>query len=356
MRVESVPSLIVGNFSGIFERTSSNGGLEAYLTLTTTSRAVYTGKLMIGSKSYNLAGNLAVSTNGNTASGGQTIRHNNQVVPLTFTIHSTTGILTGSLDPSASLTGIRAQTGTTRTGIYNFRAARNTAPPEIEPQGASYASMTLSPLAVAKTVGRLADGTVFTASSPLGTDGRIFIYQTLYTVPGRILGSLTLASDNSHTITGSLSWTKPAQTSGAVYRSGWATPIPLVASGGKYRPAVGATLPLDATPSTTNNARIILQDGGISANPMNVPFRLLSSTTLSIAAPQKLTITNASGAFTGIYTDGTGASKRTLTFQGLLIPDPATPADFDSTGYGYFILPTGTKDISRSGAVILERP
>jgi len=356
MRVESVTSLIVGNFSGIFERTSTNGGLEAYLTLTTTSRASYTGKLIIGSKSYNLAGNLALSPAGNTASSGQTIRHNNQDVPLGFTIHSTTGILTGSLDPSVSLTGIRAQTGTTRTGIYNFRAARSTAPPELEPQGASYASMTLSPLAIAKIAGRLADGTVFTASSPLGTDGRIFIYQTLYTAPGRILGSLNLASDNSHTITGNLTWTKPPQTSGAVYRSGWATPIPLLASGGKYRPAVGATLPLDATPSATNNARIVLQDGGISANPITVPFRLLSPTTLSIASPQKLSITNANGAFTGTYTDGTGATKRTLTFQGLLIPNPATPADFDSTGYGYFILPTGTKDVSRSGAVILERP
>ena len=356
MRVESVPSLIVGNFSGIFERTSSNGGFEAYLTLTTTSRASYTGKLIIGTKSYNLAGNLAVSPTGNTASSGQTIRHNNQDVPLTFTINSTTGILTGSLDPSVSLTGIRAQTGTTRTGIYNFRAARSIAPPENEPQGASYAGMTLSPLAIAKIAGRLADGSVFTASSPLGTDGRIFIYQPLYTAPGRILGSLTLASDNSHTITGNLTWTKPPQTSGAVYRIGWATPIPLVASGGKYRPAVGATLPLDATPSTTNNARLVLQDGGIAVTPINIGSRLLSPTTLSIAAPQRLSITNASGAFTGTYTDGTGATKRTLTFQGLLIPDPATPADFDSTGYGYFILPTGTKDVLRSGAVILERP
>jgi hypothetical protein len=216
--------------------------------------------------------------------------------------------------------------------------------------------MTLSPLAIAKIAGRLADGTVFTASSPLGTDGRIFIYQTLYTKPGRLLGSLILASDNGHAMTGNLTWTKPPQTTGAVYRSGWAEPIPLEARGGKYRPALGATLPLDATPSTTNNARLVLQDGGISANPINVPLRLLSPTTLSIAAPQKLSITNASGAFTGTYTDGAGASKRTLTFQGLLIPDPATPADFDSTGYGYFILPTGSKDISRSGAVILERP
>jgi hypothetical protein len=209
---------------------------------------------------------------------------------------------------------------------------------------------------MAKVAGRLADGTVFTASSPLSTDGRIFIYQTLYTKPCRLLGSLTLASDNGHAMTGNLTWTKPPQTTGAVYRSGWSAPIPLEARGGKYRPALGATLPLDATPSTTNNARFVLQDGGISANPINVPLRLLSPTTLSIAAPQKLSITNASGAFTGTYTDGAGTTKRTLTFQGLLIPDPATPADFDSTGYGYFILPTGTKDVSRSGAVILERP
>lgn len=357
MRVESVPSLIVGNFSGTVDRHLTNGGLGAYVTLTTTARASYTGRLLIGTKFYSLAGNLAVSPTGNTASNGQpiSIRHNNQDVPFTFTINSTTGILTGSLDPAASLTGIRSQSGSSRTGIYNFRAARSTAPPELEPQGASYAGMTLSTLAISKVAGRLADGSVFTASSPLGTDGRIFIYQALYKVPGSILGNLTLASDNSHTITGNLTWTKPTQTSGALYSAGWTGRIPLVVSGGKYRPAIGATLPLDATPSATNNARLVLQDGGIAANPINVPFRLLSPTTLSIAAPQRLSITNASGAFTGTYTDGTGATKRTLTFQGLLIPDTATPADFDSTGYGYFILPTGTKDVSRSGAVILER-
>jgi Calx-beta domain/Putative Ig domain len=353
LRVESLPSLIVGSFSGVMTRGENTAELGAYVTLTTTARATYSGTLRIGKTSFPLAGNLTLSAG--SARGSQTFRFNNQNRTLFIGIDGSTGALSGSIDSLTTLTGIRSQTGTTRTGIYNFRAARNTAPPIAEPQGASYASITLSTLAITKVSGRLADGSVFTASAPLGTDSSISIYQTLYTAAGSVLGSLTLASDNSSTITGNLTWSKPSQTTGAVYRSGWVTPIPLLASGGKYRPAAGATLPLDAVPSSTNNARMVLQDGGIGTSPVNVSFRLLSPTTLSISAPHSLKITNTSGAFTGSYTDGTGLAKRTVTVQGLLVPDAATPSDFDSTGYGYFILPTSTAGVSRSGAVILER-
>jgi hypothetical protein len=353
LRVESLPSLIVGSFSGVITPGEINLGQGGFVTLTTTARATYSGTLRIGKNSYPLAGNLTLAAE--SARGSQIIKFNNQNLTLFIGIDGSNGALSGSLNSLTTLTGIRSQTGTTRTGIYNFRFARNTAPPALEPQGASYASISLSTLAVAKVTGRLADGSVFTASSPLGTDGSISIYQTLYTAPGSIQGSLTLASDNSSTISGNLSWSKPSQTSGILYKGGWATPIPLVASGGKYRPAAGATLPMDAAPSLSNNARVVLQDGGIATNPISVPFRLLSPISLSIASPQSLRITNTNGAFSGSYTDGIGIAKRIVPFQGLLVPDAATPSDFDSTGYGYFILPTSTAGVSRSGAVILER-
>ncbi|MCX6854175.1 MAG: putative Ig domain-containing protein [Verrucomicrobia bacterium] len=307
LRVESLPSLIVGSFSGVITPGENNLGLGGYVTLTTTARATYSGTLRIGKNSYPLAGNLTLAAG--SARGSQIIKFNNQDLTLFIGIDGSNGALSGSLNSLTTLTGIRSQTGTTRTGIYNFRFARNTAPPALEPQGASYASISLSTLAVAKVTGRLADGTVFTVSSPLGTDGSISIYQTLYTAPGSIQGSLTLASDNSSTISGNLSWSKPPQTSGSIYRSGWAPPIPLVASGGKYRPAAGATLPM----------------------------------------------TNTNGAFSGSYSDGIGTARRIVPLQGLLVPDATTPSDFDSTGYGYFILPTITAGVSRSGAVILER-
>jgi len=140
-----------------------------------------------------------------------------------------------------------------------------------------------------------------------------------------------------------------------LYRAGWATPISVIAAGGKYRPSIGATNPLDAAPvaSTANNARLVIQDGGLSA-VQNFPFHVTGTRTLRIATPQRLTITNATGLFSSTLTLGSGLTKRTVIVQGLLVPDAATDNAFDSTGYGYFILPvSGT--VSRSGAAIIER-
>lgn len=358
LNVEAFPAGAVGSFSGLVDRAGTvTGGLGAAVTLTTTAKATYTGKVVIGKKSYAIKGNLN-SAAANPAGFGD-LKIGTATKRLDFVLNPATGALTGSLPEGAALQGWRAQSTTTRTGIYNFRAAQSS-PAAAVPQGASYGSLKLSAKAVASVSGMLADGSKFTSSSPLSINGDVVIYQALYVTPGSLAGKVSLADNLAHSITGTLSWSKPVQAKGPVYQTGWASPLTLTALGGKYRPAAGATLPLDATPvATGSNAELTLQDGGIeaaggTANPKTFGVRVISATAVSIAAPQKLKITNATGAFSGSVTLGEGTAKKVIAIQGLLVPDASTENAFDSEGYGYFLLPSTTPGVTRSGAVILS--
>lgn len=359
MNIQPFPAGAVGTFSGLVDRSGTDtNGLGASVSLTATSKATYTGKVLLGKTSYAIKGNLNAATVNPT--GFADLKIGTATKRLSFQINSTTGALTGSMPDEAELAGWRAQTATDRTGIYNFSAASED-PAAGVPQGASYGSLKLSTKAVATVTGMTADGSKFTASSPLSINGDIVIYQALYTAPalGTFGGKLNLADNLTHTISGDLSWSKPAQLKGPLYKDGWPTPLELEARGGKYRPAAGATLPLAATASTSNNAQIILQDGGIEAigdasNPKAFPLRIDSATKLVIAAPHKVKLTNTTGAFSGSVTLGEGSAKKVIAFQGLLVPNVATANAFDADGYGYFILPTATAGVSRSGGVVFE--
>ncbi len=358
LNVEAFPAGAVGTFSGLVNRVGSvTGGLGASVSVTTTAKGTYTGKVVIGKKTYAIKGNLDATTMNPT--GFADLKIGDAIHPLDFVLNSTSGALSGTLPEGAVLAGWRAQPSTTRTGIYNFRAAQSGSPVASVPQGASYGCLKLSSKAVATVTGVLADGSKFTSSSPLSLQGDVVIYQALYTTVGSLTGRVNLADDLAHSITGALTWSKPEQVKGPVYQDGWESPLTLTALGGKYRPAAGATLPLDAQESASENAELVLQDGGIeavgsNANPKTFGVRIASLSTATMTAPQKLKIVNATGAFSGSITLGEGASRKVIPIQGLLVPDASTANAFDSEGFGYFLLPSAAPGVTRSGAVILS--
>lgn len=358
LNVEPFPAGAVGTFTGLVNRAgTATGGLGGWVTLKTTAKSSYTGKVVIGKKTYAIKGLLDA---GSGIAEGSAVLKTAAAQELAFEINPGTGELDGTLQGGGVLAGWRGQTVTDRTGIYNFRASTAAAPADSVPQGATFGSLKLSTKAVAKVVGKMADGSKFTSSSALGMDGSVVIYQALYTTPGTFTGTVTLADNLAHAITGTLTWSKPAQSKGPLYKDGWETPLALTALGGKYRAPAGATLPLDATISEEDNALLVLQDGGIEAvgsadNPKTFGVKILSATKLVMEAPQKIKVASKTGAMSGSVTLGEGSARKVVKFQGLLVPDAATENAFDAEGFGFFILPTGTAGVSRAGAVILER-
>jgi hypothetical protein len=198
-----------------------------------------------------------------------------------------------------------------------------------------------------------AEGLAFGSSAMISATGEVLVYQALYAVPGTFNGKLVIANDSPRTLTGSLSWNKPSQTSGTTYRTGWMPLMNLTASGGRYRPVSGITTILNLPETGVNNARMIFQDGGVeafAANPTTASFRLRAPVLVSNVLPHTLTITNSTGAFRGTAKLGT----KTVAFQGLIVPDASSPDPFDGRGHGYFLLPTTTAGVTRSGMVIVE--
>jgi hypothetical protein len=226
------------------------------------------------------------------------------------------------------------------------------------PQGASHGSLNIPARGLTKIAGLTADGTAFTSSSALGKNGELLIYQSLYKAPGTFCGILNIADNLTQTISGNLTWSKPPQTSGALYRAGWNTPIALtLVKGGRYRPAAGASLPMDVLPSPLANATFSLRDGGIAdfgSNPRAQNVFINGVSTVGTGVPLRLSINNKTGLISGSLPLTNGTDKRTATFSALLIPTGNLAAPFASTGIGHFTLPTTTRGTSLSGLLTLD--
>lgn len=351
--------LAQGSFTGILNRdgtmnANETGGLGARVDLKVMSNAEYTGKIIIGKTSLPISGSLNTAPANPIGQSGFTYKGVN--LTLDIVINATTGALTGTLTGGALLDGARLVTSTALTGLHNFSLIKSNPPTPAEPEGTGYGSITVQANGTVAVSGKAADGTAFTSSGFLGSNGHVFVYQALYIAPGTLNGTLNIASNEGHTVAGGLTWSKPTQTSGNVYRAGWASPIPLNADGGKYRPAAGATIVMNL-PVGGNNTDLILQDGGLAAltsSPAAISFTVAAPALVTIAAPQKVSFNNAKGTFTGSATFGVGAAKRTFALQGLLVPDSSTAGDlYDAKGHGYFLLPESAT-VTRSGLVRIE--
>jgi hypothetical protein len=125
-------------------------------------------------------------------------------------------------------------------------------------------------------------------------------------------------------------------------------------TGGKYRPASGAALPLNALPSSANNAQLGLALGGIDAfgaDPLTYGLRIVSLSRVITPSPLSVRINNRTGLVSGRLPLTQGNVRRTATLVGLLIPSGGPLNPFQTDCYGYFVLPTATRGESRSGQI-----
>lgn len=353
INVEDYAAPAHGTFIAVTDRQgTATDGLGARVDITTTATGTFTGKVYIGAKTYQVSGPL--NTSGPNPTGSAPFKRGATTVTLTFSLDATNGEFSGALSGGTSFTGgWRAQTATLLTGPHNFLlAVPGGAWPEV-PEGTGYGSVNVQANGKVTISGRAADGSPFTSSACLGANGDVVIYQALYKVPGSLIGEVNVADDAAHTITGALTWSKPNQGTGNLYATGWDPVLAVNALGGKYRPAAGSTIAMDLPAEMGNNSRILLQDGGI-ASTTSVPFRISAPAVIALATPNKLSIVNNTGAFTGSITVGAGLTKKTFPIQGLLVPDGDTPNLFDSQGHGYFLLPPTGSGVTRSGMVLIE--
>ena len=346
--IAPLPLPVVGTFTGFLDRTiAATEGLGARLDLVTTASGTFTATVTVGKKRHVTRGQLSATSG--SVTGSLTLAG----TPIPFTLDPATGSLLGGPAVGALLTGFKNDPNPARATVCNF-AALPSALVSDRPEGALHGTLTLPARGKARIAGRTPDATPFTGSTSLGVGGHLVLYHALYRVPGSLAGIVTVASSVSQNLSGTLTWSKPPQTTGALYRNGWSTPISLSVNGGRYRAVTAPTLPLDLAPSSDPNATLTLRDGGLEAlpdHPRVLDVTVLSTSRILTSAPLRLSLNNRTGLLSGSLTL---PDNRRATFSALLIPKNNPSLPFAAEGHGHFLLPTPTAGISRAGSLVLS--
>jgi hypothetical protein len=250
------------------------------------------------------------------------------------------GILLAPKILAAVATETAALGGTPAVGRYTAIIL----PPGIAtlPDGAGYATLTLSKSGGVVMAGALADGEPFSVSGPLES-GTQFIVNKALTYPsvavkgtkGLLTGALTFdpITGNSD-FYGTLSWSKPAQTKGA-YPAAFSTTVSVI--GSVYIVGKGSSV----LPEFTTGALELSDTSGFT---LTADADLDSGNILFLDDPEdglKVSITPSTGLVKGSFYYPDGSSKRT-DFTGVIFQD-------QNLIDGYFLGPNGSGDIDLSG-------
>lgn len=377
---------VIGEFTGPIERHPLNGNLGGVVTVKTTKKGTYTGRVTMGAKAYSFKGALISGAGGPNTTATVTISRGKTLPALvmTFALDATTQLIsvgdikeiTDRLSANvANFTGwrkvwLKTKVNPTPALAYSGYYTLGLELPLLSqgnvdvPQGTGFASFTVSSATGALRVsGRVADGTAFTASTYAGPTGEVAVFKTLYSskARGSVVGSLDIDQENpvdttDNTLEGTVSWWKPAQ-AGRAYAAGFG-PLDLEAIGSRYTPPATGVPVMGITPPLAVgqvNAVVELVSANVeTATPVTtVPAANqtgFSVSTVSRAVadplnnPRKMTLVfNAkTGAVSGKFTlsaphpfGGTPAViNRVVSYLGLIIDNGV-----EQQGWGYFLLP-----------------
>lgn len=383
IKVAALSTGVVGKFSGLVERsTAVNSNLGASVQLTTTGAGLYSGKLLVGTRSYTLKGRLGLEAERPTAANvSVSVPQLGPNATLDLEFDGETQSFTGALSKGGTSATVQGwQTpwsatfpGAARQGAYTYRLS-TTDGSETVPQGYGYGTLNVAAKTglVALTT-TLADGTRVTGSAALGKDGEVAVYAS--SAAASLSGALTLSAGTSaaslNALTGTLSWLKPAA-AGTVYAAGFG-PLDLEAAGGTPAAVAKGSLLLGLTPvgdPQLPNAALGFAEGGLDFGGESQFSRPVAVKATSSAAKHTATIPTgkpattmpvlnpATGAFSGTFLveGSTPATNRTARFQG-----QAVTIGGETQGYGFFLLPTLTganvaTSPKLSGSVVLTKP
>lgn len=412
--VQELPGGVIGTFTGPVARnatlnpgpTGTAFGLGGRIDVTTTKKGTYTGKLLLGTKTYSFKGAL----NSNVASPNQstvaaTISRGKTLTPLTvnFTLDATNDLLTGGTvtdgTETATFNGWRNKWLKTKTlplpaeayqGYYTFgldipAVLSGTASNPGIPQGSGYGSFTVNGGTARLTVaGRLADGTAYSSATFVGPAGQVMVFRTLYAANARgsVLGQLNITTgpvNPGNTLAGTVNWWRPATpgTTARLYKDGF-DPMDLTAAGSRYTPPVSPLIVMNIANVAAGvaNANVTFVEANVAgALPMPSFLNVNVSSTHKVTAVSAnnrkvtLSVNPRTGALSGRFTlseahpDAVNGGKpavitRTVSYLGLIVRD-----SLGEQGVGYFLLPQlpPTKDVPNtktpifSGQMIFEK-
>lgn len=387
--VIGMPAAGLGSFAGVGARHPLNDNLGARFDLTTTIAGTCSGSVTLGGRAKLPFVNQLLKSFGTSdlvLSAQITGLKMADTTPLSAQVDINLTTFQAQLTlthPDGTQLVIPAWLQATNAVQYATKYAlaldgesiSNPAQDNTRPQGYGFNTFTVNKVGGTLThAGKLPDGTALSGSTFVGLHGQVLVFQMLYANKGSVVGSYTIAPNSLitfNTITGSLSWMKPAQlatSTDTVYKAGFG-PLTLTAQGGAYVAPLAGERVLGAmsVAAPATNSRLIFSVGGLT-DPFTQPVRITNpsatglTNTAAINAPAlnltTMTVLTAStGAISGSFTfaGATPAQNQVAPWFGQIVTIGAAPR-----GYGYFLLPTGTPTVTTSpklsGRVLLAVP
>lgn len=375
IKINPFPIAAGGSFTALVSGDDGvNDDLGGHLSLTSTTLGSLSGTLKLGGKSLSIKGAWEVPLSGHPTALITLTRTGNSALALQLQLS-----IPDRLQPVAQLSGTLTEeemdggaatlegwrhawpSGSTPADLKAAYTATLEVPagppvPAAEPmqsehetpEGPGYLTLTSSDKGAVSWTGKLADGTSLTGSATLWPDGRVPMFQSLYTNKGSILGAPALAVPVTpaalNTLTGSVRWLKKPQ-SVLIFPQGFE--VSLQVDGGEYLPPGPNELVLDMVDVGTGqtNAWVELLNGGIDgaaqAAGLIQNFRVTKAhstifSTDKLVNPTVMKISSVNpktGFFKGslVLKDRVPIITRTVKFEGVL----KSEADM---GAGFFIL------------------
>lgn len=339
--VEPLPTSVTGSFYGTVQRnvqvngrTGLTQGLGGSIQAKVSTSGSASGSIKMAGLTLPFKGAMTPQSDGSLQ---LTVEFKKPRTLTLFLAINNSGVLSGSLqnsESSAQLEGWRTEPNADRTGNYIVALDPGNAV-EGRPNGTGFTSIKISSKGLAILKGKLADGTVLTASTGLAVNGKFSWHQILYKNTGSVQGVLTLSSAS---ITGAADWNKAEQAKlTPSYQDGFSLHN-LAVSGGLYpKPEKGR--PVLNLPSSLTLT--------IHHDSLSFPITLTDKNTLAVSPDSvglKITLAAPTGLINGTYilpgVDGGKPLK--MTISGSLVPGQG--------GRGYFLLP----ESSDKGAAILS--
>ncbi len=369
--IKPLPPGSVGLFSGLVLQNSSLGGTTGgRIDFNVMSTGSYSGSAIIGTETLPIKGTLWVYSPNDTQANGAFLlkpKHAPAAIYLPFTISDD-----GDADPLTATIAVSQQFFAWRNkwlppeaadpfkGYYTFAF---TVPAGADvPKGNGFGSVTIDATGKTVVTGRVADGETFNTTSHLSPEGKVIIYQTLYTTvaKGSLLAILDIdpgvAAPPVFSNTSGALWQRPAddRSTARTYKSGFG-PVDLGVVGGLYTPPITGTiimgLPAAAGVPLKNALLSFATTLGTDPLPVNADVSLEikpgGTTKVNTPNPKAVTfsVTPADGRFKGSYTTKDNDPRppvppatsrpqisRKVDYQGIIVNDNGTPY-----GYGFFL-------------------
>ena len=334
---------VKGNYTALFyDANNPVHETSGLLAFTLTDQGKFTGKLVLGGKSYSCSGQFGMNLRAQ-----QTIMRTAPGAPIVVVLQlaPSSDRLTGSIidgTQTSALDGYRAtfhstlKPATSFAGKYTLTFSGSTDPAS-SPQGNGYGAVTVTTAGAVAYKGALGEGTPVTQKVPLAANGQWAFYVPLQRGAGSILGWLTLADTGSSDVSGLLMWTKPAGVAGTLYPTGFVSDVTTI--GSRYLAPASGNRALNFS-----NSVVRLEGGNLSA-PLTqyVYLSEFNKVSLLTAGTNKLAITlsTSSGLMSGSFVNPETLKKSVV--KGTLLQR-------QNLGSGYFL---GT---NQSGSVFFGLP